>query len=246
MSDAGSRTDVLNSVDAVPDDEWRIYAQGIEAVQRAGVPFAIGGGVAYGVYANRTRNTKDLDLFLRPADRERAIAAIRDAQFDDYFDQNSYERHWIFRGFRDGLILDLIWQMANRRAEVDDAWVTRGPMLTLHGMQVRVLPAEEMIWGKLYVLQRERCDWTDIVNIFSGVGASLDWDHLVARVGDDLPLLSSVLQVYGWLVPQEARAIPARVWERLGLARPSGDVSAVDRVALLDSRDWFGPPDRAE
>jgi hypothetical protein len=229
--------------DMMPADDWPPYHEAIQAVQDAGVPFAVGGGLAFGCYAHRARYTKDLDLFLRPADRERAVAAVRQVGFEDYHDREPYQRHWIYRGVRDGLLLDLIWQMANERAAVDDEWLARGPVVAIHGTPVRLVPVEEMVWAKLYVLQRERSDWPDVLNVLARSGPRLDWDHLVRRAGTDLPLLAAAVQVFGWLVPERASALPAAVWDRLGISPPSRDGDAERRATLLDSRDWFSPVD---
>jgi hypothetical protein len=226
--------------DTVPVEDWPAYHAAIQAVQEAGVPFAVGGGVAFSCYAHRSRYTKDLDLFLRPADRERAVEAVQQVGFEDYHEREPYQRHWIYRGHRDGLILDLIWQMANERASVDDAWLARGPVLAIHGTPVRLVAAEEMLWAKLYVLQRERTDWPDVWNILAHSGPVLDWEHLLQRVGADLPVLAAAVQVFGWLSPERARTLPESVWPRLGLVQPLDDPNERGRAALLDCRDWFG------
>jgi hypothetical protein len=49
---------------------------------------------------------------------------------------------------------------------------------------------------KLYVLQHDRCDWTDILNLIERLPEGVDWRYLFDRVADDAPLLWSVLQVY--------------------------------------------------
>jgi hypothetical protein len=234
-----------NCFNTLPVEDWPAYYAAIEAVQNAGVPFAVGGGVAFGAYAHRSRYTKDLDLFLRPTDRERAVDAVRRVGFEDYFDREPYQRHWIYRGWRDGLILDLIWQMANDRATVDDEWLARGPVLAIHGTPVRLVPVEEMIWAKLYVMQRERTDWPDVWNILARSGPGLNWEHLVRRVGTDLPLLAAAVQVYGWLAPTLARSLPADVWQRLGLVQPTEAAEVLSRTALLDTRDWFSAAEAA-
>lgn len=243
MTEAAPSAVRANCFDSLPAEDWPPYHEAIQAVQDAGVPFAVGGGLAFGCYAHRSRYTKDLDLFLRPADRERAVAAVRRVGFDDYYDQQSYQRHWIYRGVRDGLILDLIWQMANERAVVDDEWLARGPVVAIHGTPVRLVPVEEMVWAKLYVLQRERSDWPDVLNLLARSGPRIDWDHLVRRIGADLPLLAGAVQVFGWLAPELASTLPVHAWERLGLARPADGRHPPTRAALLDSRDWFSIED---
>ena len=94
-----------------------------------------------------------------------------------------------------------------------------------------------MLWQKLYVMQRERCDWPDVLNLIYAVGARLDWRRLLARMGDDWPLLAGVLSVYDWLCPERAAQLPGWVRDRFGMAA-AGPCSR-SRADLLDRRPWF-------
>ncbi len=118
------------------------------------------------------------------------IQVLTDQGFEDYHDRVAYDRAWIYRGYRDGTLVDIIWAMANQRADVDQPWLTRGPLIDVRGQPCRIIPPEEMIWAKLYVLQRDRCDLPDVLNLVYATGPSLDWDFLIQRLGDDSPLLS--------------------------------------------------------
>jgi len=239
--------DRIDWAELIPDNEWRYDRLAIEALRARRVPFALGGGLAFSVYSGRLRNTKDVDLFLLERDRDAAVAAITDAGFHDYYDELPYDREWIYRGKRDVVILDLIWKMANYRSNVDEGWLEGGEEIEIRGTSIRCLPVEELIWSKLYVLQRERCDWTDMLNLLDACGPRLDWDHLLDRVGPDARLLAGLVNVFGWMCPARARELPSWVWGRLGLTVPESgnDEQHGERVALLDSRDWFGPNVRA-
>src|SRR5437764_10987146 len=46
----------------IPDDDWSIYRDAIEAVRSTGVPFMLGGGFGLATYVGHWRNTKDIDL----------------------------------------------------------------------------------------------------------------------------------------------------------------------------------------
>jgi hypothetical protein len=106
-----------------------------------------------------------------------------------------------------------------------------------------------MIWDKLYIMQRERCDWGDVMNLIYAVGNDVDWEYLLKRMAEDVPLLAGALTVFRWLAPGRARDLPDWIWERLQLSPPAGSPVADEidkrRVSLLDTRPWFGP-DRAE
>src|SRR5689334_1425461 len=230
----------------IPDSEWAVYSRVIREIRLAGIRFAFGGAFATAVYTHQLRNTKDFDFYILPADRERMEQALTRAGLHDHFERLSYDRKWIYRASQDDVIVDAIWQMANYRAQVDEQWLARGPEIVIRGEALRAIPIEELIWSKLYVLQRERCDWTDVFKLIDAQTASIDWDHLLDRLADDAPLLAGALEVYSWLAPDRAGRIEQRVWERLRLPYPTlitnSELSRA-RADLLDSRPWFRTPE---
>jgi hypothetical protein len=134
--------------------------------------------------------------------------------------------------------------MANRRTEVHPSWLENASTVDLRGRRVQILSPEELIWTKIYVLQRDRCDWPDLLNIIYAAGPGLDWERLLHELEADRPLLVGVLSVFSWLCPQRAGGFPAGLWSRLGLIQPEpGPACGEDRerVNFLDTRDWFGP-----
>jgi hypothetical protein len=225
-------------------EQWVLYGEVLDRAIEREIPFAIGGGFAVSTYTRRPRDTKDLDIYVLPENREAMIAVLGELGLEDLFDSKPYDRWWIYRGTRDGFIVDVIWAMANHRQEVDDLWMS-GPEVEMAGRRVRVLPAEAMLWDKLYIMQRERCDWPDILNLLYATGRHLDWEYLIHRIGDDHPLLAGVLSVLRWIAPGCAEGLPRWIWERVGLKPPCpGGEAEIDsrRVSLIDRRPWFGPP----
>ena len=226
----------------IPPDEWKVYQQVIREARASGIQFAFGGAFATAVYTGELRNTKDFDFYVTPSDREGMIQAMDRVGLTDYFGRLPYDRRWIYRSSQGDIIVDAIWAMANQRATVDESWLRRGPEVTILGERLRAIPVEELIWSKLYVLQRERCDWTDVFNLLDARAQRVDWDHLIARLDDDAPLLAGALDVFAWLAPDRAAAIPERVRARLGLRSipPAADPDISRfRAELLDSRPWF-------
>ena len=240
----GYQVGPLDWEELIPDTAWAIYKPPLAAAAERGLPFAVGGGLAFSAYAAQLRNTKDLDLFVLPRDRQGVVDILEDAGFQDYFDQLPYDRSWIYRGVQDGSILDVIWQMVNRRARVEDDWLRRGPEVEIRGLRVRLLAPEELLWSKLYVVQRDRCDWPDLINILYRQGARLDWEHLLGKLEEDVLLLRSLLGLYCWICPDHARQLPDWLWQRCRMEPPPAGLDCdVDRnrVRLLDGRPWFGP-----
>lgn len=224
----------------IPDDQWDVYVKVIREARRRKLPFALGGAFATASYTGCWRNTKDMDLYILPRDREAVIAVVRDLGLRDYFDEKPYDRAWIYRAHCGDTIVDTIWAMANGRAQVDERWIFCGPEVTLRGERLRVLPAEEMIWDKLYIMQRERCDWPAIMNLIQVAGTELDWSRLFGRLGGDSPLLAGALSVFRWISKDHETLVPAWVLDRLKLPAHTEDENREEcRARYLDSRPWF-------
>lgn len=228
-------------IELIPREQWAVFTRVLDEAFYRRVPCAFGGAFAVATYTGKWRNTKDMDLYVLPSDKERMKEAFAGAGLEDYFSVNTYDRSWIFRGHADGIIVDTIWAMANHRTEVDRDWLERGPQVQFGNRSVPVVPPEELIWSKLYVLQKDRSDWPDILNILDATGPFLNWRRLASRLAADAPLLSGVLLVYRWLSPEGAARLPKWIWNLRQSDGADADASAHDRVRLLDSRRWFRP-----
>jgi len=226
-----------------PAEQWTLYKRVMNEARERGIKFAIGGALASTTYSGQWRNTKDIDLYIKSSDREKMVEVLSAAGLADYYDQKPYDRDWIYRSCRDDLIVDVMWAMANQRAQVDDVWL-QGPEVEVEGEHFRLLPPEETLWSKLYVLQRDRCDWPDALSLLSAVGAEINWQHLLDRLGPDASLLSALLTVFEWIYPEGAHQLPIGLRDQVAQARldaPDASGASMDRARLLDSRQWFPP-----
>jgi len=122
----------------------RVYVKALDALRQADVEFLIGGAYALAPYTGILRHTKDLDVFLRRRDCERALAALGGAGFvaDLTFP------HWLAKAHADDRFIDLIFSSGNGVAVVDDAWFTHAIPGRVLGVPVLHCPPEEMIWSK--------------------------------------------------------------------------------------------------
>lgn len=228
----------------IPDDQWAVYQQVIAAAQEQGLPFALGGAFALATYTGNWRNTKDLDLFILPETKDTMVDLLNGLGMNDYYDELAYDRGWIYRAYTNDIIIDAIWCMANRRAFVGEEWLARGPEVVIRGEKVRILPVEQVIWNKIYIVHRDRCDWGDVLNMIYTAGPTMDWEYLLGHLEEDVPLLSAVMSVFTWLCPGRAAALPSSLWQRLHLPVPeAGAVQDCDRqrADFLDARPWFYP-----
>lgn len=249
-SDAVRPLDSSSWEKLIPEDQWAVLFAGASALEHAKVRLLLGGALALAAYTGHWRNTKDIDVIVLPEDKERAVEALRRAGFEDYYEREAYDRSWIFRGFRDGVIFDVIWELPNHRLHIDEPWFARARHVRLRRRTYGVAPAEELVRVKLYVMQRARCDWVDVINVLAATVEDLDWPWLVERMGRDLPLLHSVLALFNWMCAGRALSLPEWLRERFALPRiDADDIAAMEerRTRLLDSRPWFAlhqPTDR--
>ena len=82
------------------------------------------------------------------------------------------------------------------------------------------------------------------MNLLFYTGSRLDWDLLISCLAEDSPLLAAALTVFRWLAPAGEREFPEWLWERFQMPLlPRGSLAEIGgrRVALLDTRSWFGP-----
>lgn len=225
--------------DLIYPHEWSVYRDVIEAAAWQNLRFCLGGGLAFSAYCERRRGMKDIDLFILREEKEAFIELLCGAGYEDYYDREPYDRTWIYRGYLDKVVLDLIWSLPNHRIDVTSDWFERGLTASVHGQQVHLIPVEEVIRSKIYVLQHDRCDWPDLLNILDHQAENFNWHVLLQGLGEDARLFGALLCTYGWLNPAGARRIPPFVWQACGAMVPD-EVETEHRAHLLDTRDWFG------
>jgi hypothetical protein len=70
-----------------------------------------------------------------------------------------------------------------------------------------MIPAEELIWCKLYVQNRERFDGADVNHIILKWGKKLDWNRLLFRMDQHWHLLLAQLIIFQFVYPSDYREI---------------------------------------
>ncbi|MGX2040231.1 nucleotidyltransferase family protein [Methylocaldum sp. MU1018] len=187
------------------------YRRGLKLLNDAGVPFLVGGAYALERYTGISRHTKDLDIFVRPGDRDRIIGILASAgyQTDIAFP------HWLAKAYYGEYFIDIIFNSGNGICVVDDAWFRHAPRREVLGIPVSLCPAEEMIWSKSFILERERYDGADIAHVIRECGERLNWPRLIERFGAHWRVLLSHLVLFGFIYPAERGRIPEWVMQRL-------------------------------
>jgi hypothetical protein len=243
--------------DAMDAEQTAVIRSVLSAANELEVPYVLGGGHAVNRHGGPWRNTKDLDLFVPPDARDRVIDCLAGLGFTDYYSVWPYDREWIYRAQKGNKIVDVIWQSANKTGFVDAGWRERATPGEFAGVSTWFASAEDLIWLKAFIVQRDRCDWPDVLNLITAAEGRLNWDWLLERFGPHWRLLQAVFHLFDWTCPQHAGYVPVRIREELawrvagrrpseaaGGRRPSTGANRTAppgncRWRLLDSRPWF-------
>ena len=144
------------------------------ALRDAEIPFALGGGLA--VWARGGPETEhDIDFFVRPDAAERALQALAEAGFQT----EEPPEGWLYKGFRDGVMVDLIF--APSGIELDDEFLGRADMLEVHAVRMPVMRPEDVLVTKLLAMREHEVDYEQVLEIARTVREQIDWDDVRER-----------------------------------------------------------------
>jgi hypothetical protein len=188
-----------------------VYREGLDLLIASGVPFLVGGAYAFAHYTGIVRFTKDFDVFLHAEDLDPLL---------DTFGRAGYTvevpfPHWLAKARRGDDFLDLIYSSGNGVARVDEKWFEHSVEGEVLGRRVKLVPPEEMIWSKGFIMERERYDGADVAHVFRALAHTLDWPRLLARFGSYWRVLFSHVILFGFIYPGERNRIPREVVEKL-------------------------------
>jgi hypothetical protein len=212
------------------------YRTVLEQLNDARAPYLVGGAYGLEHHTSLARHTKDVDVFVRPRDREAVLGVLAAAGYET----EVRSRVWLAKAFYGEDFADVIFSSGNGVATVDDAWFAHAAPGRVLGVPVGICPPEEMIWSKGYVMERERYDGADVLHLIRACGHRLDWGRLVARFAPHPAVLLSHLILFRFVYPGERAAVPdavvADLWRRT--EREPAPPDAVCRGTLLSRTQY--------
>ncbi|HKH83879.1 MAG TPA: hypothetical protein VKA25_09365 [Gemmatimonadales bacterium] len=189
----------------------QFYREAMLVLNRADVPFLVGGAFAFIHQAGIDKSTKDLDIFARPGDVQRLLEACASAGYETEL----VFSHWLAKIRSPEGFIDVIFSSGNGIAAVDEGWFEHATSGTVLDVDVKIAPAEETIWSKAFVMERERYDGADVAHLLLAHSESMDWQRLLDRFGRHWRVLLAHLVLYGFIYPSERSSIPSWVMEEL-------------------------------
>lgn len=212
------------------------YRDAMEVLNRAQIPFLVGGAFAFIHQAGIDKSTKDLDIFARPGDVQRLLEACANAGYETEL----VFSHWLAKIKSPEGFIDVIFNSGNGIATVDDGWFEHATDGEVLNVPVKIAPPEETIWSKAFVMERERFDGADIAHLVLALGERLDWPRLIDRFGAHWRVLLTHLVLFGFIFPSARSRVPAEVMEDLmqRLQSEIGQPDAADPVCYGTLLSW--------
>ena len=220
--------DALHRTEAEALEERRVHGRALALLQDRDLEPMVGGAYALRTHTGIWRDTKDLDLFLR---KDRIHEALEVLARGGYRTEMT-DPMWIAKAFCGPYFIDLIFCSGNGIGVVDAKWRERAATATVLDRESLIVPAEEMIWQKAYIQERERFDGADIHHLLRCKGAKLDWRHLLSRFEHHWQVLFVHLITFRFSFPSEKDQVPSWVMDELTarLARLEQQPASKERV----------------
>lgn len=224
-------------------DAREFYRRVLLSLRDGGVDYLVGGAYAFARFTGIRRKTKDFDLFVRPGDFEKVMTVLRaegmhgEARFP----------HWLGKVGEGQHFVDVIFSSGNGVASVDDLWFEHAVPGEILAVPVLLTPAEEMLWSKSFIMERERYDGADVLHLLNARGRHMDWKRLVSRYGEHWRLLYSFLVLYGFVYPDDELPCPrsvmddytSRLHEELNASEAAGHTTNRVCRGTLISREQY-------
>jgi hypothetical protein len=144
------------------------------ALNDAGIPWALGGGLA--CWARGGPETEhDVDILVKPADAERAQAALAETGMRT----ERPPEGWLLKAYEGQTLVDLIF--APRSGPIDDELLARAEKLEVHAMPMRVARLEDILVQKLLALNEQEPDFSGVLELARALREQVDWGEVRDR-----------------------------------------------------------------
>ena len=130
------------------------YLAALDLLEAHRLPFLVGGSFAYARYTGIDRETKDLDIFVRPEDVPRTLAAFEAAGHRT--ESSPIRIGWPKSGRAS--MSSMSSTVPATASRVDDEWFAHAAESEVLGRRLQLCPLEELVWSKAFVQERERFD----------------------------------------------------------------------------------------
>ena len=189
------------------------------ALRGADVPFLLGGSLAS--WARGGPETRhDLDLVIKPEDVERAVEALGQAGLKP----EDPPEEWLVKAWDGNTLVDLIHHP--KGIPVDDALIERGEVMSVLGMEMRVMALEDVLVTKLMALSEHSLRYESLLAISRALREQVDWQDVRARTSESTFARAFFVMLEGLGVVPEAKPTIGGHEPRVRVLTPRGSAAA--------------------
>jgi len=188
------------------------------ALRREDIPFLLGGSLASWARGGpQTRH--DLDLMIKPEDADRAVAALTEdgMRFEDPPEE------WLVKAYAGDTLVDLIF--APKGMEMTDEVIARGEVLSVLGMEMRVMALEDVLVTKLMALSEHALRYESLLAIARALRERIDWQDVRTRTSSSPFARAFFVMLEGLGVLPEAKPTTGGA-PRVRVLSPRGSAAA--------------------
>jgi hypothetical protein len=189
------------------------------ALRTAGIPFLLGGSLAS--WARGGPETRhDLDLVIKPEDTDAALQALVAAglRADDPPEE------WLVKAWDGETLVDLIFSPKGMR--VDDDLIERGEVMSVLGMEMRVMALEDVLVTKLMALSEHSLRYESLLSIARALREQVDWDDVRSRTASSPLARAFFVMLEGLGIISEANPSTGGHETRVRVLTPRGSAAA--------------------
>jgi hypothetical protein len=147
------------------------------ALNAAEIPFLLGGSLAS--WARGGPETRhDLDLVIKPEDSDRALTALEEAGMRP----EHPPEEWLVKAWDGDTLIDLIFYP--KGTPVDDDLIARGEVMSVLGMEMRVMALEDVLVTKLMALSEHSLRYESLLPIARALRERVDWEDVRTRTAE--------------------------------------------------------------
>jgi hypothetical protein len=162
----------------VPEEDFDALLATLKNAARAlgdaGVPFALGGGLA--AWARGGPETDhDLDLMVKAEDAERALDVLARAGLRP----EKPPEDWLYKAWDGDVLLDLIFHPSG--FPITDEVLARSDEMEVVAVPMRVMALEDLLAAKLFALAEHHLDYESLLQIARALREQIDWNEVRAR-----------------------------------------------------------------
>jgi predicted nucleotidyltransferase len=188
-------------------------------LREADVPFLLGGSLAS--WARGGPETRhDLDLVIKPADTDRALAALTAVGMR----AEHPPEEWLVKAYDGNVLVDLIFNP--KGMPVDDDLIERGEVMSVLGMEMRVMALEDVLVTKLMALSEHSLRYESLLRIARALREQVNWDDVRARTAQSPWARAFFVMLEGLGILPEARPTTGGHETRVRVLTPRGSAAA--------------------